>query len=1023
MSRPISRAAVLALGLVAFSQFAWSDTWTWDGQSSVSGNWSSATNWAGDTIPLSDPGTDLAFPSGGNSASVSNDLGTFLLRNLTISGSTALGFYGNPLQIYGSLVSESSGTCGMVVPILLGADAVFRTEQADLYIVSNVVNNGHTLSVEGNRQIIFMGGIAGSGGLTISNSGTAILVASNAYTGSTLVNGGTLQAMPASLSGTAGLTVQGSSTAMLNGATGVLSPQTQNHQVLVTGAGAVLNSASALTIDGMSNSLAVSAGGLVRSADIILGSDGNASHNAITVDGTDSRVNADNRLVMNTGTVNRLTVQNGGTVGASYTELHSTDSSILVSGSGSVLTSGYILVSTSAQRDSMEVTQGGTIRADGGIVLNGLANTVLVSGAGSTIRGPVIIGAMGAANGNHVEVEDGGRLEGSYILSGGSAASNTHFIVTGAGSYMGTSTGAAPGGIQLGMHDIVEVRDGGTVQYAPVWIGADSEVHVSGSGSFLGVTNGSVTSLMMNNNNLLTISNGATACLLNLQVAAPSNRILVAGANSRLLITGDIQQSGGSLLSVTDGAELRAAGISVNANDTVLVSGAGTKVTADDITSTYTVGAAGGITVSGGAQVSGGVVNAQGNLRVTSGGKLDTEQMSALGPAAFEVSGAGSTWSNRQDAMVAIERFVVSEGAHASVGGAFTANGATVLVHGAGTELAVASNLAVNGPRASITDGAHVRSQSSVLMTYTTLVSGTGTRWDMTGDLSTYGGHLTIENNAEVHNVNATVGLFGGVTATVSSATWSNSGTLAIINASTLNVDGDSHVSAAHLGIANGSSVRMDSGTLTARNLTATGSTLTVNGGTLNVSSSEYVSAVALQVGDGTNAATLNLTAAGGRHRIPGGLIINPNAELSGQGTIEGDVTVKGELSPGNSPGLLEVDGTLTLEQYAETLIELYGASASEYDRVEADTINYGGTLNIAFNFTPTNGQRFQVFTAGGYSGSFTSTNITGIYAGGFDATSGEVFVLQAIPEPSILALFALGIAAIYRFQSRPHRR
>ena len=1022
MSRLSLSAVVLCLAFAISPNPARSATWTWDGQSAADSGWSAATNWAGDTPPVSDPGTDLAFPTGGNFSSVSNDLGTFLLRNLTISGSTALGFFGDPLQIYGSIVSESSGACGFLTPILLGADATLRAQQGGLYIVSNVVNNGHTLSVEGPAQTVFMGAISGSGGLIVSNSGNVILTASNNYTGGTVINGGLFQANPYSLSGTTSLTVQGNSTAGLFGETGLFGPQTQNRHALVTGSNANLNvTASPVQFGGISNTITAANGGHVTGGNLSLGVDSGSAHEAIVVDGAGSSLFLSDHLIAASGTAHRITVQHGGTVGATYIEVYNSANSLLVTDAGSSLTGTYIAVLGSAQRNAINILDGGAAEASGGIHLNGLDNTVRVSGAGSTLRGNMYVGMAGPSSGTHIEVSNGGRLETFNIVTAMSATSNTYISVTDPGSFVGAPTGAMPGSVQLGNRDIVDVRNGGTFELAPSWFGNGSEVRVTGAGSTLGGTNTFSPSLMTGNGNLLAISNGATAYLPGIQVATPSNRILVAGANSHLLITGGLLQSGGgSLLSITDGAELRAANITVDANDTLLVSGAGTEVTAGGITSAYSSGFNGSIMVNSGAQVSVNGLSVMSDLRVTSGGHVDSGQTTSLGLPSIEISGAGSVWSNQHDVLLSNPNLAVMDGAKAHIGGMLIVNGlTTVLVHGADTELATAGDINMNAPELRVTDGAHLHAQNALLLTQTTLVSGAGTRFNMAGDLSLPIGRLTIENGAEVHNVNATVGQYGLVTATVHSATWSNSGHLQVINQSAVNISGSSHVSAASLSVQTNSTTRMDSGTLTVGHLTTTGGTVAVNGGTLNVSSSEYVSAEAWQIGNGTDAATLNLAAAGGRHRITGGLIVNPNAQLTGQGTIQGDVTVKGDLSPGNSAGLLDVEGTLTLEQYADTLIELYGASASEYDQIEADTINYGGTLNIAFNFTPTNGQRFQVFTAGGYSGSFTSTNITGIYAGGFDATSGEVFVTAAIPEPSVLALLALGLAAVYRHQNR----
>ena len=59
-----------------------------------------------------------------------------------------------------------------------------------------------------------------------------------------------------------------------------------------------------------------------------------------------------------------------------------------------------------------------------------------------------------------------------------------------------------------------------------------------------------------------------------------------------------------------------------------------------------------------------------------------------------------------------------------------------------------------------------------------------------------------------------------------------------------------------------------------------------------------------------------------------------------------------------------------------------------------------------------------RVFSAASHSGAFSSTNVSGVYAALFDAASGEVLVLQAIPEAATLIFFVLG-AALFCHRNR----
>ncbi|MGV8936680.1 MAG: S8 family serine peptidase [Allorhizobium sp.] len=134
-----------------------------------------------------------------------------------------------------------------------------------------------------------------------------------------------------------------------------------------------------------------------------------------------------------------------------------------------------------------------------------------------------------------------------------------------------------------------------------------------------------------------------------------------------------------------------------------------------------------------------------------------------------------------------------------------------------------------------------------------------------------------------------------------------------------------------------------------------------------------------------------------GELRIDGNLtspflnVVN-GGTVSGNGTILGNVTSNGNLSPGQSPGLLTINGNLTLASLSQTNIDVDGTAADigagGFDRISitgtSRTAAVGGTLapilrgitgSANNTFTPVLGQTFKFLTVdnGQVVGSFAS--------------------------------------------------
>jgi T5SS/PEP-CTERM-associated repeat protein len=169
--------------------------------------------------------------------------------------------------------------------------------------------------------------------------------------------------------------------------------------------------------------------------------------------------------------------------------------------------------------------------------------------------------------------------------------------------------------------------------------------------------------------------------------------------------------------------------------------------------------------------------------------------------------------------------------------------------------------------------------------------------------------------------------------------------------------------------------------------LTNVAGAFTFNGGVLAVKST--TSGVPLLVGDGVKSATLHLAGAG-IHAFPGhpataGVTVRSNATLTGGGIVQGRFVVAagGTMSPGPAPGTL---GNLTLADAVSptlngaTIMEVSKSGAvSTNDNLQTlVTLSYGGVLTVTklgpTALTP--GDRFKLFTAPSYSGTFTALNL-----------------------------------------------
>ncbi|HEY5443459.1 MAG TPA: VPDSG-CTERM sorting domain-containing protein, partial [Pyrinomonadaceae bacterium] len=113
---------------------------------------------------------------------------------------------------------------------------------------------------------------------------------------------------------------------------------------------------------------------------------------------------------------------------------------------------------------------------------------------------------------------------------------------------------------------------------------------------------------------------------------------------------------------------------------------------------------------------------------------------------------------------------------------------------------------------------------------------------------------------------------------------------------------------------------------------------------------------------------------------ITSNTFVNQSGRLAGTGTVNGNLTNNGRVSPGSagSPGMLTVTGNYTQAQYATLMIQLAGANAGEFSVLNIlGTANLSGQLKpvLLNGFLPTVGESFTFLQYGAVNGTLFMFN------------------------------------------------
>ncbi|MDB6169577.1 MAG: Na-Ca exchanger/integrin-beta4, partial [Verrucomicrobia bacterium] len=191
-----------------------------------------------------------------------------------------------------------------------------------------------------------------------------------------------------------------------------------------------------------------------------------------------------------------------------------------------------------------------------------------------------------------------------------------------------------------------------------------------------------------------------------------------------------------------------------------------------------------------------------------------------------------------------------------------------------------------------------------------------------------------------------------------------------------------------------------------------------------------------ISVSSGTLSFTGAFNNSGGSLIAAGGNFSFSNALNVGTGTIGGfgtftapSITAGGLVLPGNSPGLLNIAGDLTLLGTATTLFEIGGTSpGSTYDVINVSgTATLNGTLGLmfanGFESTVTGANTFTILNAASLAGAFSNaangsrlatTDGFGSFQVNYSSAALTLSNFVPVPEPSTWALLSCGLLLVF---------
>ncbi len=287
-------------------------------------------------------------------------------------------------------------------------------------------------------------------------------------------------------------------------------------------------------------------------------------------------------------------------------------------------------------------------------------------------------------------------------------------------------------------------------------------------------------------------------------------------------------------------------------------------------------------------------------------------------------------------------------------------------------------NLTLNSTFSTIANAGTLTVDDSFTWTDGTL-SGTGTTI-LNGSSSLSGGFFSMLTNQQIDN-NGTATISNGNSIDFDgNSVWNNEAGSTLIlqgggsignffagssaafnNFGTLEVTAPAGTSSIGIPLSNSGTIEIDTGTLSLSSDFSNAGTVTVDSGSSFTIPGNYTQTAGSTVVNGTLTASPTVTIDGG--------------SLSGSGLIDANVSNAGEVSPGDAPAILTIDGSYTQTSSGTLNIEIDGITVgSGYSQlVVTGMASLAGTLHVTDpnNFLPNGGDTFQVLTFASSTGNF----------------------------------------------------
>ena len=940
---------------------------TWDGGGGDN-NWGTGANWNPDGSPAPGSGNDIFFAGSTRLSPFNNYTAFDDWRNITFNaGASSFNITGNAIDLFGKIenLSSNAQTFGLGSIALNSATAnEFNPVNGNLTITSaNIFTNGNQLKVFGNNgfTLSFAAGtnIQQSGSLSINQNSTVVFNSAHSYTGDTFVNAGKLQ-FAAGGSANSSIIRIGDTTGTvaaemdLTVATGgqsfantiVSRPgsagygtrmiDSQNTSGTNTLSGVIALDAALTLKQAAGGTLSLSGSFLdVKQQILTVNTAGTVDiskplNSSFTAGG--SLIKQGNGTLVLSNVSNSYTGTNSATLNANGTQI--------AAGTLAIAADTSLGIAPAGAYDNVQFTGTGTLRSDASIALNANRNISIASGATAsldsngntfTING-AISGASGTLN------KSGG---GTTILNGGNSYGvttiTTGTLQIGNGSTTGTlGSGAVTNNAALSFNRSNSMTVGNDIS-------GTGSVTQSGGGTTILTGSNSYTTTTISAGTLQIGNGGATGSLgsgaVTNNAALVFNRSVAVNLTNAIGGTGTLTQNGSNIITIGSANTYSGA--------TTINSGA-LRVTSNDALGT---GAAGT------------TVNSGGQLRVAGVAYSTAEALSINGTG---LSGLGALYSvGAVDSSYAGQVTVASNATIGSIGNSLTltggivTNGTTVTLFGNSTGAVNVNTVGISGSGAGsnvIVDASSVTLNAASTYNGTTTIRNAGTlNANVAAALPTSTRSAFVLD--DTGSGSSTLGINGSTTQVAASLTGAASSFVGITGGSTLTV-GTSSGSTTFAGNINGSGTLVKDGAstqvLSGANAGFTGN-VTVQGGTLklDISGSVSGSAVVTVGGVGSSGAVLDVTTK------TGGLTIGGAQTLKGIGQINGNTTIAGTHSPGNSPGLQTFNGNLIYSTGSMLNWELatnsVGTRGTDFDGIDVIgagvlTINTGVISNLIFN-------------------------------------------------------------------------